>query len=474
MKNYLRNKLPFDSFNEECGIFGAFCAEKNAIIDTIYFGLYAIQHRGQEAAGAAIAGDGKIFYHKDLGLVSEIFGKEVMESMPEGNIAVGHVRYSTAGKGGYVNIQPLVMTGKSGKFAVSHNGNILNVKELREELISDGVTFQTTMDTEVIAALINKYADKSIEEGLQKAAERMRGAFSMLVMTADKLIAVRDPHGIRPLCVGRIGKDYIFSSESVGLDAVNATFEKDLEPGEIFVVDRSGAHSLRLKKKEGALCVFEFVYFARPDSTIDGCSVYGARKEAGKLLAENDSVSADIVSGVPDSGLVAARGYSEQSGIKYAEAITKNRYVGRTFIQSSQKQREASVRIKLNALRYNVDGKKIVLLDDSIVRGTTSRKIIDMLRNAGAKEVHLRIHSPVVKHPCYFGIDIQTYDQLIGARKTPEEICAEIGADSLKFMSIEDLYETVKHSKAKFCMGCFTGEYPEKIEKDQNDRMKIE
>lgn len=472
---YYRGKQPFDSFAEECGIFGVYAAGKSAVIDTVYFGLYAIQHRGQEAAGVAIDdGNGKIFYHKDLGLVSEIFTKEVMEGCPDGTAAIGHVRYSTAGKGGYVNIQPLVMTGKFGRFALAHNGNVINARQLRDELIADGVTFQTTMDTEVIAALINKYSDKSVEEGVVKAAGKMRGAFSMLLLTEGKIIAIRDPHGIRPLCVGRVGGDYIFSSETVGLDAVNADFLKDLAPGEIFVIDKSGTKSLMLPKKDEALCVFEFVYFARPDSVIDGCSVYGARKEAGALLAKSDNVNADVVSGVPDSGLVAARGYSEQSGIKYAEAITKNRYVGRTFIQSNQKQREASVRIKLNALRYNVDGKRVVLLDDSIVRGTTSRKLIEMLKKAGAKEVHLRIHSPVVKHPCYFGIDIQTYDQLIGARKTPEEIRAEIGADSLRFMTVEELRETVKHSKVKFCMGCFTGEYPEVITKDQNEQMRID
>jgi amidophosphoribosyltransferase len=471
---YERTKPHFDSFHEECGVFGVFSKTVRRVADDVYFGLYAIQHRGQEAAGIAIANDGKIAFHKDMGLVPEIFNEEILKNLPAGNIGVGHVRYSTCGKSNIINTQPIIFTGKCGRVAVAHNGNLINAKSLRDKLIREDVVFQTAMDTEVIAALINKYSTNSIEEGILKACEEIKGAFSILVMTADKLVAIRDANGFRPLCLGEIDGDYVFSSETCGLDAVNATFIKDIQPGEMVTADKNGINGRHLKKSKSATCIFEHIYFARPDSMIDGCSVYAARKESGVILANNYPVEADIVSGVPDSALVAARGYSEASGIKYSEAITKNRYVGRSFIQASQKQREASVRVKMNALKYNVNGKRVILIDDSIVRGTTGKKIIDMLKKAGAKEVHFRISSPIVKHPCYFGIDIQTHDQLIGAYKTEDEICKIIGADSLKYLSVEELVATVKHAKCNFCLGCFTGNYPMKIEDDQISKMQLE
>lgn len=459
---YNRSIKPhFDTMNEECGVFGVYSDEKRHVAHTVYYGLYALQHRGQESAGIAVAYDDKLAYYRNMGLVPEVFSGDKLSLLPEGDIAIGHVRYSTSDESLAINCQPLVFTGKSGRMALAHNGNIINAKVLREKMLEEGVIFQTGLDTEVVAALINKYTENGdIIGGITKAAEELIGSYTLVIMTTNKLITVRDPKGMRPLVLGRILDEYIVASETCALDAVNAEFVRDIKPGEILEIDYTGMRSHFLNNIGSALCIFEYVYFARTDSVIDGCSVYEARKKAGKILAREYPVEADIVSGVPDSAVVSARGYSEESGIPYVEALNKNRYVGRTFIQPEQGAREVGVNIKMNALKSNIAGKRIVLVDDSIVRGTTSRKIVDLLKKMGAKEVHMRICSPIVMHPCYFGIDIQTIEQLIGSKFSKKEMCKQIGADSLEFLKVEELVQTVSSSSMNFCLGCFTGKYP--------------
>ena len=473
---YLRDgKLPFDGMHEECGVFGVYSGETRDVAHTVYYGLYALQHRGQESAGIAVAYADKIQYYKGMGLVPEVFANGHLDSLPEGDIAIGHVRYSTTGASLLVNAQPIVFTGKCGKMALAHNGNLTNTKQLREELIAGNAVFQTSIDSEVMALLINRYSDGDIVQGVIKACARFQGSFALVVMTADKLIAVRDPFGIRPLVLGKSFDDIVVASETCAIDSIGGTVERDVKPGEVVVIDAEGEHSYFLpKEKKTASCIFEYVYFARPDSIIDGCSVYESRKEAGRILAKYCPVEADIVSGVPDSAVVAARGYSEVSGIPYVEALAKNRYVGRTFIQPDQNMRENSVSVKMNALRSNIRGKRLIIVDDSIVRGTTSRKIVRMLRDAGAKEVHMMICSPVVKHPCHLGIDMQTHSQLAGATRSVEEICAYIGADSLHYLTVEQLKETCKGAKLQFCTGCFDGNYPYPMDDYQADKHKFE
>lgn len=474
---YLRSeKAPFDSMNEECGVFGVYSQENRNVAHTVYYGLYALQHRGQESAGIAVAHADKISYYKGMGLVSEIFVNGNLDSLPEGDIAIGHVRYSTTGASQLLNAQPVVFTGKCGKMALAHNGNLTNTKQLREELIADNAVFQTSIDSEVMAIMINSLSDGDILTGIRRACPKFKGSFALVIMTADKLIAVRDPYGIRPLCIGTILDDYVVASESCALDSVGATFMRDVKPGEIVVIDSSGVNSYFIDGTPcgSKMCIFEYVYFARHDSVMDGCSVYEARKEAGRLLAKFCPAEADLVSGVPDSANVAARGYAEESGIPFVEALAKNRYVGRTFIQPDQRQRENSLNVKMNALRANINGKRVIIIDDSIVRGTTMRKIVKMLRDAGASEVHIRICSPIIKHPCHLGIDIQTYSQLIGAHRTEEEICECLGADSLKYLSVEHLLQTCKDAQVGFCLGCFNGEYPYPLTGYEADKLKLE
>ncbi len=473
---YLRDgKLPFDGMNEECGVFGVYSTETRDVAHTAYYGLYALQHRGQESCGIAVAYADKIRYYKGMGLVPEVFSNGNLETLPEGDIAIGHVRYSTTGASSLLNAQPIVFTGKCGKTALAHNGNLTNTKQLREELLNDNAVFQTSIDSEVIALLINKYSEGDIVKGVIEACNRFKGSFALVVMTSDKLIAVRDPYGIRPLVLGKSLDDTVIASETCALDAIGAVFERDVKPGEVVVIDSSGTKSYFLhREKKSASCIFEYVYFARPDSVIDGCSVYEARKEAGRILAKSYPVKADIVSGVPDSAVVAARGYSEISGIPYVEALAKNRYVGRTFIQPDQSTRENSVNVKMNALRANINGKRLIIIDDSIVRGTTSRKIVKMLRDAGAREVHMMICSPVVKHPCHLGIDMQTHAQLVGAYRSIEEICKYIGADSLHYLTVEQLKETCRSSALDFCTACFDGHYPYPMDDYQADKHKFE
>lgn len=462
--------------HEECGVFGVYSSENRTVAHTVYYGLYALQHRGQESGGIAVAFADKITYYKGMGLIPEIFANGNLDKLPEGDIAIGHVRYSTTGASQLLNAQPVVFTGKCGKMALAHNGNLTNTKQLRDELIAQNAVFQTTIDSEVMAVLINKLSDGDILKGVKLACPLFKGAYALVIMTADKLIAVRDPYGIRPLCLGTVDDDVVVASESCALDAVGANFLRDVKPGEIVVIDSNGiqSHMMENIPKKSALCIFEYVYFARHDSIIDGCSVYHARQEAGRLLAKYYGVEADIVAGVPDSANVAARAYAEESGIPFVEALAKNRYVGRTFIQPDQRQRENSLNVKMNALRANIRGKRLIIIDDSIVRGTTMRKIIKMLRDAGAKEVHIRICSPIVKHPCHLGIDIQTYSQLIGAYRDENQICKCIGADSVRYLSVEHLVESCKKSNLNFCLGCFTGEYPYTMDDNETDKLKLE
>ena len=450
-----------DQMEEACGVFGIYAQDESInVAEAAYYGLFALQHRGQESAGIAVA-DGKgIKHYRNLGLVPEVFDEEILHGLT-GRISIGHVRYSTFGSKDVINSQPLVARCKIGMLALAHNGNLVNADALRAQMEDDGAIFQTSVDTEVILSLIARESSKGLIEAVRSMMEKVRGSYALVLLAKDKLIGIRDPYGIRPLCLGRVGTSFVLASESCALDAVGAEFVRDVQPGEIVVIDAEGVHSMHVKTPmRSRLCLFEFVYFARPDSVIDGINVYQSRVEAGKRLAIDDDVEADMVIGVPDSALAAAMGYAQQSGIPYGDGLAKNRYVGRTFIQPEQGMRELGVRTKLNALTRNVRGKRLILVDDSIVRGTTSRKIVEMLRTAGAKEVHMRISSPSVLNPCYFGIDTATSEELIGHSRSVEEICRFIGADSLKFLSLPDLLKTVAGSGCQFCTGCFDGDYP--------------
>ena len=438
-----------DQMEEACGVFGIYAQDESInVAEAAYYGLFALQHRGQESAGIAVA-DGKgIKHYRNLGLVPEVFDEEILHGLT-GRISIGHVRYSTFGSKDVINAQPLVARCKIGMLALAHNGNLVNADALRAQMEDDGAIFQTSVDTEVILNLIARESSKGLIEAIRSMMEKVRGSYALVLLAKDKLIGIRDPYGIRPLCLGRVGNSFVLASESCALDAVGAEFVRDIQPGEIVVIDAEGIHSMHVKTPmRSRLCLFEFVYFARPDSVIDGINVYQSRVEA------------DMVIGVPDSALAAAMGYAQQSGIPYGDGLAKNRYVGRTFIQPEQGMRELGVRTKLNALTRNVRGKRLILVDDSIVRGTTSRKIVEMLRTAGAKEVHMRISSPSVLNPCYFGIDTATSEELIGHSRSVEEICRFIGADSLKFLSLPDLLKTVAGSGCQFCTGCFDGDYP--------------
>ncbi len=446
--------------HEECGVFGIYdpvgdCAR------TAYYGLYALQHRGQEACGIAAINDRELSFHKDVGLVGEVFHEGILDEL-NGTMAVGHVRYSTAGGLRRENAQPLTLNYVKGTLALAHNGNLPHADELRTKFEYQGAIFQTTSDSELIAYAIAQARLRcpSVEEAVQKALSGLRGAWSLIVMSPRKLVAARDPWGFRPLCMGRRGKAVMFASESCALDAVGARFERELDPGEIVAVEDGVVRTIQGPAGRGHLCIFEYIYFARPDSTICGQSVHEARRRAGYFLAQEYPVEADVTVGVPDSGLDAALGYAEASGIPYRVGLVKNRYIGRTFITPGQDHREQAVRIKLGALRSCVAGKRVVLVDDSIVRGTTSRQIVSLLREAGAKEVHLRSSAPPFIAPCYFGTDIPNKDELIACRYSVEEIRAQTGADSLAFLSLDALKRIVPNAACGFCDGCFTGKYP--------------
>ena len=454
----------FDTIHEECGVFGIYENKTSNVAASVCYGLYALQHRGQESCGITVCDDG-IFRHKRAdGLVSEVFSKEELAKLGSGNMAVGHVRYSTTGGHSHNNIQPLVIRHVKGNMALVHNGNLVNAAELRSSFEMTGAIFHGTSDTEAIAYSIvrERLTSSSTEEAVERAMPFIRGAYSCILMTATKLIAFRDPDGFRPLCIGRTHDGaYIVASESCALETVGAEFVRDVEAGEIVVIDGSGLRSIRTNcAGRRNICIFEYIYFARPDSVIDGVPVHLARVRAGRLLAEHSPADADIVIGVPDSGLDAALGYAQASGIPYGIGFIKNKYIGRSFIQPDQDQRENAVRIKLNAIRETVGGKRVVMIDDSIVRGTTSGRIVRLLREAGASEVHVRISSPPFLHSCYFGTDIDSEENLIAGRcHSTEEIARYIGADSLAYLPTECLSGLIGGGSG-FCMGCFTGSYP--------------
>lgn len=449
---------------EECGVFGVFTRTGEAA-GIAYNALLALQHRGQEGAGIAALRDGSILYHKDVGLVSEVFSREALQKLPDARMAIGHVRYSTTGVNARKNTQPMVTEYLKGRIATAHNGNIVNAAAIRQTLARLGCSFAATSDTEAVSDLIAWEALKgaSIEDAAAAAARQLRGAFSLVVLSSQgKLIALRDGTGFRPLCLGENGDGYAVASESCGLESAGFRFVRDIRPGELISIDANGNLESRmvLEGRQKGLCIFEYVYFARPDSTLDGLSVYQARVEMGRTLAREHPAEADMVCGVPDSGLEAALGYAEESGIPYGEGFVKNRYIGRSFIFPSQAQRDAAVRLKLNPLASHVKGKRIVLVDDSIVRGTTSARIIHSLKEAGAKEVHLRISSPPFTHSCHFGTDIDSPENLIANRLPLSGICRKIGADTLGYISAEGLQAACAGCVLPFCTGCFTGSYP--------------
>ena len=453
-----------DALHEECGVFGMYDFDGNDVARTIYYGLFALQHRGQESCGIAVSDTegpkGKVLSSKGMGLVNEVFTQEDLDKL-KGNIGVGHVRYSTAGASTRENAQPLVLNYIKGTLGLAHNGNIVNAPELRRELAHDGAIFQTTIDSEVIAYHIarQRVTSATVEEAVKKALMKIKGSYSLIVMSPRKLIGARDPYGFRPLCIGKRDNAYILASESCALDTIGATFVRDVEPGEIVVITPNGIVSHKdLCQKEHGRCIFEYIYFARPDSVLDGMSVYQSRIIAGRCLAKDSPVEADMVVGVPESGNAAALGYSLESGIPYGTAFVKNGYVGRTFIKPKQSQRESSVRVKLNVLADAVRGKRVIMIDDSIVRGTTSDRIVGMLKEAGATEVHVRISSPPFLYPCYFGTDVPDSDQLIAYNRSIEEIRDIIGADSLAYLDISRLSELT--GGKQFCQGCFTGKWP--------------
>jgi amidophosphoribosyltransferase len=463
---YIQTEMQ-EKLREECGVFGAYDFDGGDVSATIYYGLLALQHRGQESCGIAVSDTngpkGKVLSSKDMGLVNEAFTPEQLEQL-KGDIGVGHVRYSTAGSSTRENAQPLVLNYVKGTLGLAHNGNLINAPELRRELAYTGAIFQTTIDSEVIAYHIarERLNSKSVEEAVGRAMEKIQGAYSLVIMSPRKLIGARDPYGFRPLCIGRRDNVYLLASESCALDTVGAEFVRDVLPGEIVTISpEKGIESdmtHALPKQKHARCVFEYIYFARPDSIIDETSVYHSRIMAGKYLAMDSPVEADVVVGVPESGNCAAMGYSMQSGIPYGIAFMKNAYVGRTFIKPKQKNRESSVQVKLNPIREAVEGKRVIMIDDSIVRGTTSDRIVKMLREAGAKEVHMRVSSPPFLWPCYFGTDVPARDQLIAYNRTIPEIGKLIGADSLDYLRLERLGQIV--NGLGICKGCFTGEYP--------------
>ena len=480
-------------FRDECGVVGIYGADNAATLT--YYGLVALQHRGQESAGIAVSStslsadkennegnsDRKINLHKGMGLVSEVFKKEHLDQL-QGSIALGHVRYATAGGRTIENAQPFLNTYKFGSIALAHNGQLVNHTELRSLLEDSGSTFSSSSDSEVILKLIvrefiekggkpghsltENYVEnkKLFEEAIVETVRQIKGSFALCIMTQDSLIAVRDPNGIRPLCIGQINKGFIIASESCAIDAVNGSFIRDIAPGEIVFIDKDGLRSISYAEIKKQTCIFEYVYFARPDSEIDGIPVQEARYRMGEVLARESKIAADVVIGVPDSGIGAAIGYARASGIPYVTGIVKNKYIGRTFIAPTQAEREAMVFVKLNAIANDLRNKRVVVIDDSIVRGTTSRRLVQILRRAGAKEVHFRVSSPPVKFPCHLGIDTPSKGELISSTHELEEIRKEIGADSLAFISLEGMLEALRMCGDKtsfgFCKGCFCGEYP--------------
>ena len=449
-----------DKLNEECGVFG--CYSTSGTVDPsviTYYGLYSLQHRGQESAGIAVYNGEEIKVQKGMGLVSDVFSREKLETL-KGNSAIGHVRYSTTGNSDVKNAQPLDAGTKLGPLSISHNGNIVNADVLRDLLEDTGRLFQTSSDSEVILNLIARAYKKGLTEAVSDAANTIQGSYAIIILSNNSMVGARDRNGIRPLCIGRLDDAWIFASESCALDTVGAEFVRDVKPGEIVIADKDGLRSVNnLEKTSCQTCSFEYIYFARPDSIIDEIDVYKMRSRSGEILYDECPVEADIITGVPDSGIPAAVGYSKKSGIPYEVTLIKNKYVGRTFITPSQETRERAVNVKLNVMKNSVKGKRVVIIDDSIVRGTTSRKLVEMLRAAGALEVHLRVAPPPVSYPCYFGIDTPYRNELIGNEGTLEDMNNIIGADSLGYLSMDGLLASLGGREA-FCTGCFTGIYP--------------
>lgn len=464
------------SIHEECGVFGVISPEPTDVASIVYYGLYALQHRGQESCGIVVNDDGVFASHKDLGLVSEVFSSDTLASFPKGSMAVGHVRYGTTGGTNRNNCQPIEVNHQKGRMALAHNGNLSNAVELRNALELSGAIFHTTTDTETIAYIVTRerLRTRSIEDALSAAMHSLDGAYSLVLMSPQKLICARDPYGFRPLCYGKTADGgYVVASESCALKVVGASFVRDVEPGEIIVFSKNGVVSRRehCGRKSKKLCIFEYIYFARPDSEIDGVSVHGARIRAGKLLASRHPIDADIVIGVPDSGLDAALGFSVASGIPYGIGLIKNKYIGRTFISPGQGARLDQVKIKLSAVEESVRDKRVVLVDDSIVRGNTMGRIVNLLREAGAKEIHVRISSPPFLHPCYYGTDIDSEAHLIACKYSIEEIAKLIGADTLGYLPVEEL--SVLTGNGDYCSACFGGDYPTAIPTDtRKDRFE--
>ena len=450
--------------HEECGVFGVFSKERTDVAALTYYGLFALQHRGQESAGISVNDDGVFNTVRDVGLVNEVFTPERLTSLGMGNIAVGHVRYATTGRDNIRNVQPLIINHHKGRMALAHNGNLVNSYELRNEQEERGSIFHSTTDSEVIAYIIvqERLKTSSIEKAVASAMDRIEGAYSLIISSPTKLIAARDKHGFRPLCMGCCENGaVIIASETCALDSVGAKFLRDIQPGEVVTVSTEGiiSDTSRCGKVKRSLCVFEYIYFARPDSVVDGACVTLARQRAGEILAKEHPVEADVVIGVPDSGLDAAVGYAKASGIPYAIGFTKNKYIGRTFIAPSQKMRETGVSIKLNPIRPVVEGKRVVIIDDSIVRGTTCRRTIETLRYVGAKEIHMRVSAPPFVSPCYYGVDIDSAEKLIANHHSAPEIAEIIGVDSLGYLSMEGV-RMLTGSDEGFCTACFGGGYP--------------
>ncbi len=453
------NIMPDKKLNESCGVFGIYAPGKK-VSEIIFYGLQALQHRGQESAGIAVSDREDILIFKDLGLVSQVFNKQNIAPLL-GDIGIGHTRYSTRGMNIWKNSQPLYRMFRNESFAIAHNGNLINVKQIRKEQIEKGIRFETTTDTEVIASLIESSDKETIEGAIKEAISQIKGSYSLLILTKDKIFGVRDPYGFRPMVLGSLDGNYIIASETCALDIIDAKFIREIDPGETVILDKDGIRSqMMLPVDRVSMCVFELIYFARPDSYIHNKNMFQVRHRMGQQLAKESPADADIVISVPDSGTSAAIGYSAESKIPYAEGFIKNRYIGRTFIQPVQETREIGVKLKLNPLKEVIKGKRLVVVDDSIVRGNTSRKIIKMLYNAGAKEVHMRISSPPLLHPCYYGIDMATEKEFMASHKTLEDIRKSLKVDSVRYLSIDGLIEAIGESKDKFCFACFNGDYP--------------
>ena len=457
--------VPFDHPNEECGVIGVFTPEGEAS-RLAFFGLFALQHRGQESAGIAAANGENVVVHADMGLVTQIFREPDFYPLV-GDMAIGHTRYSTSGSSELCNAQPLLVEGEHGQLAVANNGNIINALQLKEQLQDEwNCTFTSTTDTEVIAQMLAHAVGATWEERVFQCMRQLEGAYSIVIQTKDTMIAARDPLGIRPLCLGKLNGGWIVASESCALDHLGAEYLREVDPGEVIIVDSNGLHTATWSGGTGrrALCVFELIYFARPDSIMDGQLVHSARQQLGAQLAKEHPVEADLVIGIPDSSTAAAVGYAQESGIPYSEGLIKNRYVGRTFIEPEQRLRDLGVRQKFNPLVEVIQGKRLVVVDDSIVRGTTTPHVVNLLRKGGAKEVHMRVCAPPIKHPCFMGVDMASRDELLAANNTLEQIREIVGADSLGYLTVEGLMKVVGGTNGGFCDACFTGNYPVPIQ----------